>query len=142
MFKVFGNERLTEWRQFRQGLEVSGTPYDDVVNFWGNAPFVNRYLNPDNPKGWPDPWHLILDDKYDDLGVALGMFFTLKLTQRFMNTYCEIHTSMLPQDREPRFVLLVDKKWVLNWEYKTVLQIENLPENRITKILWAGSGLL
>ena len=142
MFKVFGNERLTEWRQFRQGLEINDNPLQDVVDFWGNAPFVNRYLNPDNPKGWPDPWHLILDDKYDDLGVALGMFFTLKLTQRFMNTYCEIHMSMLPLDKEPRFILLVDKKWVLNWEYKTVLQIENLPENRNTKILWAGAGLL
>ena len=142
MFKSFGNERLTEWRQFRQQLEVSDNPLQDVVDFWGNAPFVNRYLNPDNPKTWPDPWHLILDDKYDDLGVALGMYYTVKLTQRFMNTHSEIHSSMLPTDREPRFILVIDNKWVLNWEYKTVINTENLPEVRNTRILWAGSGLL
>lgn len=141
MFKSFGNERLTEWRQFRQQLEVSDNPLQDVVDFWGNAPFVNRYLNPDNPKTWPDPWHLILDDKYDDLGVALGMYYTVKLTQRFMNAYCEIHSSMLSSDRDPRFVLLIDN-CALNWEYKTVVNTENLPEARTTRILWAGTGLL
>lgn len=142
MFKLYGNERLTAWRDFRQQLEISDNPFQEVADFWGNAPFVNRYLNPNNPQGWPDPWHLILDDKYDDLGVALGMFFTLKLTKRFMNTYCEIHNTMLPTDKESRFTLTIDKRWILNWEYKTVVLAENLPEVRDTKILWAGAGLL
>ena len=142
MFKLYGHERLTEWRNFRQQLEISDNPLQDIADFWGNAPFVNPYLNPDNPKGWPDPWHLILDDKYDDLGVALGMFFTLKLTKRFIDTYCEIHTSMLPNEKYPRYSLIVDNKWVLNWEYKTVVQVENIPEVSSTRMLWQGTGLL
>lgn len=141
MFKTYGNERLAEWRNFRQQLETSETPFEDLANFWANAPFVNPYLNPDNPKGWPDAWHLVLDDKYDDLGVALGMFFTLKLTKRFIETYCEIHMSMLPNEKAPRYSLIVDNKWVLNWEYKTVVRVENLPKVN-TKILWQGNGLL
>lgn len=142
MFKLYNNERLTEWRRFRQQLETSDNPLQEVAEFWGNAPFVNSYLNPDNPKGWPDPWHLILDDKYDDLGVALGMLYTVKLTQRFMNTPCEIHISTPVKDSSPRFMLVVDGDWVLNWEYKTVIRKENLPEVSNSRMLWAGSGLL
>jgi hypothetical protein len=142
VFKLYGNERLAEWRTFRQQLEISETPLEDLAVFWSNAPFVNQYLNPYNPKDWPDPWHLILDDRYDDLGVALGMFYTIKLTQRFMNTYCEIHTSTLPNDKTPRFSLAIDNKWVLNWDYKEVVRVENLPEVIDTRILWSGTGLL
>lgn len=142
MFKLYNNERLTEWRRFRQQLETSDNPLQEVAEFWGNAPFVNSYLNPDNPKSWPDPWHLILDDKYDDLGVALGMLYTVKLTQRFMNTPCEIHISTPVKDSSPRFMLVVDGDWVLNWEYKTVIRKENLPEVSNSRMLWAGSGLL
>jgi hypothetical protein len=142
VFKSYGNERLAEWRKFRQHLEVSDTPFEDLADFWSNAPFVNQYINPNNPKGWPDPWHLILDDKYDDLGVALGMFYTVKLTQRFMDTYCEIHTSTLSHDKTPRFNLIIDNKWVLNWDYREVVSVENLPEVIDTRILWSGTSLL
>lgn len=142
MFKSYGNERLAEWREFRLQLEVSDTPFKDLADFWSNAPFVNQYINPDNPKGWPDPWHLILDDKYDDLAVALGMFYTVKLTQRFMDTYCEIHISTLPHDKAPRFNLIIDNKWVLNWDYREVVSVENLPEVINTRILWSGTSLL
>jgi hypothetical protein len=142
VFKSYGNERLAEWRAFRQQLETSETPLTDLAVFWANAPFVNQYINPYNVKSWPDPWHLILDDKYDDLGVALGMLYTVKLTQRFIDTPCEIHTSTLPNERTPRYSLVVDKKYVLNWDYKEVVKVENLPEVVDTRILWAGSGLL
>jgi hypothetical protein len=142
VFKTYGNERLAEWRAFRQQLEISERPLEDLAEFWANAPFVNQYLNPDNPKSWPDPWHLILDDKYDDLGVALGMLYTLKLTQRFIQTPCEIHTSIPLQEKTPRYSLIVDNKWALNWEYKTVVRVEDLPEVKDFKILWSGSGLL
>ena len=142
MFKTYGNERLAEWRAFRQRIETSETPLEDLAGFWANAPFVNQYLNPSNPKSWPDPWHLILDDKYDDLGVALGMLYTLKLTQRFINTPCEIHTSIPLKEKTPRYSLVIDNKWVLNWEYKTVVRVEDLPEVNDFKILWSGSGLL
>jgi hypothetical protein len=142
VFKTYGNERLAEWREFRLQLEVSETPLKDLAEFWANAPFVNQYINPDNTKSWPDPWHLILDDKYDDLGVALGMLYTLKLTQRFIDTPCEIHTSMLPNEKSPRYSLVIDNKWVLNWDYKEVTEVKNLPEVIDTRILWSGTGLL
>lgn len=142
VFKSYGNDRLAEWREFRLHLEVSETPLEDLADFWSNAPFVNQYINPDDTKTWPDPWHLILDDRYDDLGVALGMLYTLKLTQRFINTPCEIQMSMLTNDKHPRYSLVIDNKWVLNWDYREVVNVENLPEVTNTRILWTGTGLL
>lgn len=141
MFKLYGTDRLAEWRNFRLQLETSNNPLQEVAEFWGNAPFVNQYLNPDNTKGWPDAWHLVLDDKYDDLGVALGMLYTVKLTQRFMNTPCEIHTSTPLKETTPRFMLVVDGEWILNWEYKSVIRKETFPEVSNSRMLWQGKNL-
>lgn len=140
MFNLYGNDRLTEWKRFRDSLEHSDTPFEDVAEFWSHAPFVSPYLNPLNPSEWPDPWHLVLDNRLDDLAIALGMFYTIKLTQRFSGTFCEIHMSMLPGKNSPEYWLVVDKKFVLNCEYRAVVGVENLPEAQ-TSIIWSGTDL-
>lgn len=140
VFDVFGNDRLIAWRDFRDSLETSEHPLEDVAELWSRAPFVSAYLDPQKPSEWPDPWHLILDLRLDDLAIALGMLYTIKLTQRFMDTKCEIHTSMLSEKSEPSYLLIVDGKYVLNFEYKSVLDISSL-ENVKTTLLWSNSRL-
>jgi hypothetical protein len=141
VFNLFGNERLTEWKRFRDSLEVSQTPFEDVANLWANAPFVSPYLNPNNSSEWPDPWHLILDGKLDDLAICLGMLYTLKLTQRFMDTNFEIHTSMFPDKEELSYMLIVDNKHVLNLEYKNVVDVEKIKDLK-TKLIWSKTNVL
>ena len=136
MFSLYGNDRLTHWKKFRNSLESSNTPLEDVINFWSLAPFVSPYLNPQNPAEWPDAWHLILDDRFDDLAIVLGMLYTIKLTTRFMETQCEIHTSMFPKEKYPRYLLIVDNKHVLNFEYGCISGIEKLTEIE-TSLIWA-----
>jgi len=136
VFNLYGNDRLTAWKQFRESLEVSNTPLKDVANFWSHAPFVSPYLNPKNPTEWPDPWHLVLDSHLDDLAIALGMLYTIKLTRRFMDTKCEIHTSMLPNEKSPRHVLVVDNHYVLNLEYQDVVEVDRLKELE-TSMIWS-----
>lgn len=135
MFNLYGTERLTEWREFRNKLETSNNPFQEVASFWSRAPFVSPYLNPNNPSDWPDPWHLILDDRYDELAIALGMLYTIKLTQRFMNTKCEIHTSLLPEEKTPRYLLIVEDK-VLNLEYNSVVDLKDF-NNIKTNMIWS-----
>lgn len=135
MFNLYGTERLTEWREFRNKLETSNNPFQEVASFWSRAPFVSPYLNPNNPSDWPDPWHLILDDRYDELAIALGMLYTIKLTQRFMNTKCEIHTSLLPEEKTPRYLLIVEDK-VLNLEYNGVVDLKDF-KNIKTNMIWS-----
>ncbi len=140
VFDEHGTDRLAAWKQFRDSLETSEHPFDDVAKLWSQAPFVSPYLDPKNPTEWPDPWHLILDLRLDDLAIALGMLYTIKLTHRFIDTECEIHTSILPDNKDPSYLLIVDKKYVLNLEYKNVVSIEEIKEVPTT-LIWSKSRL-
>ena len=140
MFDRHGTDRLTAWKEFRDSLETSSDPLLDVAKFWSQAPFVSAYLNPQKPNEWPDPWHLVIDLRLDDLAIALGMLYTIKLTRRFIDTECEIHMSMLPERKEPSYLLVVDKKHVLNLEYKNVVDIEKISKIS-TNIIWSKSRM-
>ncbi len=136
MFNKYGTDRLADWKVFREHLEQSQSPYEELAEFWSSAPFVSPYLNPENPAEWPDPWHLVLDSRLDDLAISLGMLYTLKLTQRFMDAKCEIHTSMLPEEKHPRYFLVVDDQHVLNFEYKNVIDVKSLSGIQ-TRLVWS-----
>lgn len=140
MFDSYGNDRLIKWKQFREKLEHSQTPLDDLVDFWAKAPFVNTYIDPVNTASWPDPWHLVLDDRYDDLAITLGMLYTLKLTQRFIDVPCEIHMSMPQTDKDTKFFLLLDQKHVLNFHYREVVDFADIKDLQ-TNTLWKGNTL-
>jgi hypothetical protein len=135
MFNLYGNERLTEWKKFRDSLESCSDPLTRVAELWATAPFVNPYIDPNNPNEWPDPWHLVLDSKLDELAISLGMLYTIKLTQRFMDSNCEIHKSMLPNNLEPSFYLVVDQQHVMNYEPRIVHSIAVLDKVQ-TNTLW------
>ena len=139
MFDLYGNERLTKWKQFRDSLEISQHALSDVAEFWSHAPFVNPFLNPHEPTTWPDPWHLVLDSKLDDLAICLGMLYTIKLTQRFIDTVCEIHKSMLPEDHDSKFFLIVDNA-VLNYEPRIAHDLNVLHQIK-TDIVWSSAAL-
>jgi hypothetical protein len=140
VFDHYGNDRLVAWKEFRNSLESSSHPLEDVAELWSHAPFVSPYLNPQNPTDWPDPWHLILDLHLDDLAIALGMLYTIKLTDRFIDTYCEIHKSTMPDRKEYSYVLVVNKKYVLNLEYKNVVGIIKLKDVK-TSLIWSGAKI-
>ena len=139
VFDLYGNERLFKWKQFRDSLEDSATPLSDVAELWSHAPFVNPFLDPQQPNTWPDPWHLVIDGKLDDLAICLGMLYTIKLTQRFMNTVCEIHKSMLPKDHDSKFFLVADNA-VLNYEPRIAHDLNVLHQIK-TDIVWSSSAL-
>jgi len=141
VFDRHGTQRLTAWKEFRDSLETSDTPLEDVAMLWSQAPFVSPYLNPETPDEWPDPWHLILDLHLDDLAITLGMLYTIKLTQRFKDTSCDIHTSKFETDKHPRYCLIIDNKSVLNFEYRAVLDINSL-QNVETRLVWSKNDPL
>jgi hypothetical protein len=141
VFNLHGVDRIAEWKTFREQLESSPTPFEDVANLWSQAPFVNPYLDPHRPESWPDPWRLLLDLKLDSLAISLAMLYTLKLTQRFMGTPIEIHMSMLPGEREYRYPVIIDNRYVLNWEYNTVSDLSSM-KNIETTLIFSKSGSL
>ena len=140
VFDEHGTQRLAAWRQFRQSLETSETALQDVAKLWTHAPFVSSYLDPQLPTEWPDPWHLMLDLRLDDLALVLGMLYTIKLTQRFIDTKCEIHMSMCPEKNFTQYLLLVDNSHVLNLDHGTVVEKQRL-ESLDTKTIYSVSSL-
>ena len=135
MFDRHGTDRIAAWKQFRDTLEISDHPLEDVAELWSHAPFVSAYLDPYSPQQWPDPWQLILDLRLDDLAIALGMLYTIKLTQRFIKTKCEIHMLMIPGKNETEFVLIVDDAHVLNHACRTVCSVEEI-KDFAASIIW------
>ena len=138
MFDLYDNNRLIKWKQFRDSIETSQTPLEDVVHLWSRAPFVSPYLNPLTPDRWPDPWHLVLDSKLDELAITLGMLYTLKLTQRFIESRFEIHMSTSKENKYNQYFLVVDNH-VLNLEYGCVLPATRV-ESLQTSIIWTNVG--
>ena len=134
MFDLYNTQRLVEWRNIRNKLEEDPNPLERVASVWSKAPFVNPFLNPKDPSSWPDPWQLVLGDKLDELAIALGILYTIKLTDRFIDTPCEIHMSMPTKNLESGYFVLVDKQHVLNYEPRKVVPIEAV--NRETEIIW------
>ncbi len=62
------------------------------------------------------------------------MLYTIKLTRRFMDAKCEIHTSM--SSKETRYMLIVDKQHVLNLQYGGVVNFDSLDQTE-TSLIWA-----
>lgn len=135
MFDKHDIDRIAEWKQLRDYLEQSPTPYQDVANVWGRAPFVENYLDPRYPETWPDPWHILVDDRLDNLAICLGMLYTFKLTERFKDTPCEVYNLVDPRDSVNVNVLLVDNKHVLNWDIREVVSKSVLDGLKIKRIL-------
>lgn len=126
MFNCYDQDRLAAWKQFRDTLETSKTPFEDVAELWSHAPFVSPYLNYQNPDSWPDPWHLVLDSRLDELAIALGMLYTIKLTERFADTNCKVYRVKEPLAKEHCYALVVDNQYVLNYEYNRVVDLNSL----------------
>lgn len=83
MRKSNPEERLQQWLKFRSQLDA--LPLDEALNqvieFWRSVPFVPYYLDPAKPEEWPDPWTLIYENYYCDVAKALGILYTIYLTQ-------------------------------------------------------------
>jgi hypothetical protein len=126
VFDLHSTDKIRAWKEFREDLEKALNPLNEVALLWSKAPFVNRYLSNQNPKDWPDPWKLIIDGKYDDLAIALGMCYTLQLTERFKANQFEIHTAAV--QNELRYILVIDNEFVLNWEHRAVARLSDLPQ--------------
>ncbi len=59
MFNLNYEGRLSKWREFRETLEDSPKPINDVVQFYRLAPTVSIHTDPFNNKTWPGPWELL-----------------------------------------------------------------------------------
>jgi len=114
MFDKNYEDRLAVWSDFRQALEDSQDPYQDVINFYQPAPTVSIHCDPFDQDRWPTPWELILENQYCDFSRVLGYCFSLQLTERFSGSNFEIHITT-SEEKPYLYLLIIDNKTVLGY---------------------------
>ena len=77
------NERITQWREFRNTLEECNDPYTRTLEFWKQAPRIDKYLNQYNSQEWPTPWEVLKENRFCPVAIPLMIGWTMKLTTRF-----------------------------------------------------------
>ena len=100
-------QRLSEWSTFRDSLEASEDPLQDVINYYNKIPTVSIQTDPYTPSTWPSPWELINENMYCDFCRVLGMCYPLQLTdplrERNPDTYWykqnKVRTLLFPSGR-------------------------------------------
>ena len=92
---------------------------------------MTHYLHTDYINDWPDPWQLISDNLYCYYGRALGMIYTLILSD---TKNIELVEAIDDNSNEVVLVLVDNAKYVLNYWPDTV--VNNLIMNfKITRTL-------
>lgn len=143
MFEKNIDERLSVWAQFRKTIETSNTPFEDVWNFWKDAPFIpyNNAVDPYFQFGWPTPWDIIVHNKYDDFTKALMIGWTLKLTERFKNSLIEIRTLVDREKLTSYNIVCINNEWAINYNDNKPILAKNIPDKFNLENLVELSGL-
>ena len=118
--------RLVDWYTFRQHLETSKTPLDDVVEYFHSHPRVKVYTDPYDQSRWPTPWELIDENEYCPFNIILGMCYTLQLTKRFSESNATITISIDKTNKTVYYLLFIDDK-VYGYEQDTWIPATQLP---------------
>lgn len=137
--------RLREWKAFRDRIgDLSiDAACTETVHLWAYAPFVSRYLDPDNKIGvaWPDPWTLLYENYYCDLAKSLGMLYTLYLSRHKPN---DIELAIYfdrKNNEQYNLVRLSSGKYILNYEFDTVVNKKQLPKTLELRYCYTATDL-
>ena len=117
MFKLQPNDRLDRWRLFRTALNdfSIGKSIELTNDLWASCPFTPFYLDAADPKSWPDPWTLLVENYYCDLAKVLGIIYTLHLCDHGKNLQPELRIYTNTKTRHTYHIAyLCDGKYVLN----------------------------
>lgn len=139
MFAGPFEKRLSEWNQFKKQLEHDPEPFWAVQRVYDDASITMRSSDPWDSDTWPDPWTLIKENDYDEFLVALGIAYTLILTERFQDEPISIMIGR-SADTSIQYVVLVDGYYI-NWN-RTVYSEDQIPETLTVEKLYNVKEIL
>lgn len=120
VFQLEYDHRLRDWKDLR--LLIRGQSLDracvEVDRWWQQAPLINHYLHCADVESWPDPWTLLSENIYCTLTRAIGMCYTL-----LMSDIHDVHlvTATDLQCEEHNLVIVGRDKYILNFWPNSVL---------------------
>lgn len=121
-------QRFAAWRELRQHLETSKSPFDDVVNFFNQFPKAKFYTDPYDQSTWPTAWELIEENEYCRFNLILGICYTLQLCERFQNSSPTITIAVDKQTNSVYYLLSIDNM-IYGYEDEAWLTVDRLPKS-------------
>jgi hypothetical protein len=122
-------QRILAWRKFRERLETCDNPLQETMDFWFQAPRINRLLDPWDSQRWNTPWELLKENRFCPVAIPLMMGWTLKLTTKFSKANILIKSIIDISSQRYYNLLYVDDN-VLNYG-STVEKEYNLQSNLV-----------
>ena len=144
MFKLQSSERIRLWRKFRYDLDsMPLTKAIEATNhFWQHCPFVPYNLEIADPKSWPNPWELILENRYCDVAKVLAIVYTLYLTKHGEDLDPEIRAYLDTNSRYTYHIAyLCQGKYVLNLIEGEVVNKAHITKNFKLKYCYTAGDL-
>ena len=113
-------ERLESWSQLRIQASTADaeTALRAINSWWFQTPWRAYHLHWDDQAVWPDPWQLLSDDLYCPLARGLGIMYTITMLNR-----PDLQDAVLAEFDSDNLVLVAKKKYILNWDSTTVVNI-------------------
>ena len=121
-------KRLAAWVEFRQSLESSADPLQDVIDFYNKIPVSTLNCDPWDRETWLNPWELLLENEYCDYCILLGMCYTLQLTDRFSTKDLEIHIGIDDKNTQHYYLLVVGDR-VLGYDSNKHVHVDEAFKN-------------
>ena len=119
-FQSTYDHRLREWKNLR--LVARGLPLDQVCvevdRWWQQAPLITHHLHWADNENWPDPWSILSENIYCPLTRAIGMCYTLFLSDIYD---VQLVQATDEQCEEHNLVLVGHAKYVINYWPNSVL---------------------
>ena len=131
MFDKTYEDRLAEWAEFRNTLELASNPIQDTITFFSNAPLVNIQADPYTSSTWPDPWELIKENIYCPFVKILAICYTLQLTDYLNQENFEIHITHDNKKSSTYYLLYVGDR-VIGYEENTHVHKNEIPNSIIS----------
>jgi len=113
-------ERLESWTQLREQASTADaeTALRAINSWWFQTPWRAYHLHWDDQSAWPDPWQLLSDDLYCPLARGLGILYTITMLDR-----PDLQDAVLAEFDSDNLVLVDKKKYILNWDSDTIVNI-------------------
>lgn len=132
-FQLPYDHRLREWKNLRlviRGMDLQQACVE-VDRWWQQAPLIKHHLHPLDTDAWPDPWTMISENTYCTLTRAIGMCYTL-----LMSDIIDVHLVQATDEQceEHNLVIVGHAKYVLNWWPNSVIST-NLQSFNVTNTL-------
>lgn len=129
MWNQLPYERLRSWHNFRKKISEQNfeQALQETQHLWSYAPYQAHYLTTDQIANWPGPWELIYENYYCDLAKALGIVYTLHLSNHKPEMDIRVYND--PSTKEQYNLVFVEQgKYVLNYVHDEVVNKTQIDE--------------